>query len=88
MNALVSSRTTNVADCKDLVALQEIAFGDDSSSRVEIAKAGKIYKNQASAEDMRIQKDPFLLVDSVLGMYPGIYLLDASNVGPRRWRIS
>jgi hypothetical protein len=45
MNALVSSRTTNVADCKDLVALQEIAFSDDPSSRVEIAKAGKIHKD-------------------------------------------
>ena len=40
MNTLVSCCAADVADCKDLVALQEIAFGDVPSSRVEIAKAG------------------------------------------------
>lgn len=40
MDTLVSGCTSDIADCKDLVALQEIAFGDVPSSRVEIAKAG------------------------------------------------
>lgn len=40
MNTLVSGCASDVADCKDLVALQEVAFSDVPSSRVEIAKAG------------------------------------------------
>lgn len=45
MDTLVSGRTSNIADRKDLVALQEVALSDDPSSRVEIAKAGEIYKD-------------------------------------------
>jgi hypothetical protein len=40
MNTFVSGCTSNVADCEDLIAFQEITFSDDSSSRVEISKAG------------------------------------------------